>query len=80
MMGMTDKKSIHTGRRLYECDNCGDTAPWGRGWLWFGSYKDVENGVGCVPIFCSRQCLQEFRSQQVARNEPVLPVFDGFID
>ena len=48
------------GRRIYECDCCGNREPWGAGWAWFGSYRQMEDfgrkGVAPVMTICSATC------------------------
>jgi hypothetical protein len=43
------------GRLLHCCCICGRLAPWGDGWSYYGSYKDLEDGTP-VPKFCSEVC------------------------
>lgn len=45
--------------RLWTCCKCGKVDVWGRGWSWWGSLKEREDGnigsEGC-PIVCSTAC------------------------
>lgn len=79
-MSITSRRSIHTGNRLYECDQCGERSPWEKGWLWYGSLRDVEDEPTSVWVFCSQTCLEAKRLSQFEAGENPLPVFDGAID
>lgn len=41
------------GKRLYRCRDCGAVDHWKEGWRWFGSIKDLDDGVD-VPCFCPK--------------------------
>ena len=31
--------------RLWRCDECGEKGQWGEGWVWWGSLRDVDDGI-----------------------------------
>lgn len=50
-----------SGKRLYTCDNpdCDvRRVPWRNSWIWYGSYKDIEDDPFAIPTFCSDACKQ----------------------
>ena len=75
-MSITDKRSIHTGKRLYECDQCGRLSPWETGWIWYGSIRDLDETPEKVVVFCSVDCLEEKRRCQFENSWPPLPAFE----
>ena len=77
-MGITDKYALN-GKRLYSCDlaGCGSQdAPWGRGWIWYGSYRDIDDDPSSVLVFCSQDCLEAQRSWQALNGMNQLPPLD----
>lgn len=44
--------------RLHSCDACGSVGPWTDSWLWFGSYKNQDDGKKIVKT-CSEACRVE---------------------
>lgn len=49
--------------QIHECGTCGKREVWGMDWLWFGSYKqlDEQGARGVEPIFkaCSIECMEK---------------------
>lgn len=76
-MGITQKRSVHTGKRLYVCDGCGDISPWRKGWIWYGALRDCDEDPTNVRTFCQKKCVQVFRQKQFDRGETPLPMFRG---
>ena len=61
-MGITDKRTP-AGKALYSCDGPGckvSDAPWDDKWIWYGSYKDVENDRSAVLTFCTKGCARRY--------------------
>lgn len=54
------------GKQAYKCDTCGLIGPWTSDWVWFGSFKEVDDGVK-VPTWCSEACA---KSHPIAVDEP----------
>lgn len=48
--------------RLHQCTNCGVIDTWKRGWIWKGSWKDLDEGK--IQKFCSVKCAREYRDGQ----------------
>ena len=67
-MGITDRRSYAEvgSRRLYECDGCKNLSSWRKGWLWYGSYRDLENDPENVRTFCSDDCAEAYRFKIIA--------------
>lgn len=57
--------------RIHECVTCGKQDVWGPTWLWYGSYRQLEDfGLpGVEPIFkaCSIECMEK-RSEAEANR------------
>lgn len=54
---MNTRLKTAEGRTIYTCDRCAKTEPWGDEWVWYGSYKDLDDGVK-VPHYCSQACAE----------------------
>lgn len=56
--------------RRYRCDACGKFEPWGEGWVWYGSWKQLEGQglprVKPIEVYCSEECAH--------RANPTRPV------
>lgn len=46
-------------QRSHTCSICGMTGPWTGEWSWFGSYRDIDDGIP-VFEFCSANCQETF--------------------
>lgn len=60
------------GRHIYNCDgpDCGtQRAPWGKGWMYYSSYKEIEDDPYGFPTFCSEDCVLDFRELQFHNGE-----------
>ena len=55
---MTQRRDTK-GRPLHRCCMCPSFGPWGDTWEWFGSFRDVEDGVP-VAKFCAPDCRLRF--------------------
>lgn len=42
-------------KRVHKCSVCGKYGHWGKGWMWYGSYKDLDDGKE-VEKTCSDKC------------------------
>ncbi|MCZ4270941.1 hypothetical protein [Maritalea porphyrae] len=65
MMGLvwndqhTDVAKSLSGKRLYACDapDCNvRRVPWSSRWVWYGSYKDLDEDPASILTFCSEEC------------------------
>ena len=45
------------GRAVHFCTQCGKAEPWGPTWVWYGSYKDWDDGVPLQKA-CSMPCAK----------------------
>ena len=54
-----------TETRLWTCDVCGITAPWGQHWSWYGSYKQLDETGRPAIVTCSTTCRQTPRAQEL---------------
>lgn len=50
------------GKRIWQCGECGRFGNWGQGWMWFGSYADMDEGNYAVT--CSDKCRRTTRDVQ----------------
>ena len=48
---------------IHECDVCGDTGPWTKGWQSWGSIRDLEYW-GLIIKTCSDSCREVLRCPQ----------------
>ncbi|MEN0071276.1 MAG: helix-turn-helix transcriptional regulator [Propionicimonas sp.] len=42
--------------RIWACDQCGKRAPWGEGWTWYGSLRQIEETGTPDFVLCSSTC------------------------
>lgn len=42
----------------HQCCMCGKRDDWRSSWIWYGSYKDLDDGKP-VKKFCSRSCAEK---------------------
>ncbi len=67
------------GRRLYKCDGprCGASCePWGGTWLWYGSYRDIEDDPYGFPTFCGFGCATAYaKRKNASATKPVVMPF-----
>jgi hypothetical protein len=49
------RRKADSGRLLHCCCICGRLDTWGEGWSYYGSYRELEDGIP-VPKFCSPAC------------------------
>lgn len=54
-----------TDTRLWTCDICGLTAPWGQQWSWYGSYKQLDETGRPAIVTCSAACRQTPQAQEL---------------
>lgn len=54
--------------QIHECGTCGKRRIWGKDWLWYGSYKDLDEGE---PIFkaCSIDCMENRELAEANRRK-----------
>lgn len=52
---MARRRHIGTSRPLHCCCVCGHLDVWNKNWSWYGSYREMEDGVA-LPKFCSARC------------------------
>jgi len=57
-------------RRVWECAVCHCEGNWGRGWTWYGSDHDIEEGETLL-IACSKECA--IKSQQIGMIKKLKP-------
>lgn len=57
-----DRRDLPSGQ-MHECGTCGKHSVWDKNWLWYGSYKQLDDqGLpGVEPIFkaCSIECMEK---------------------
>lgn len=51
----TPVPSEWAGLRIWTCNVCGRSEPWGSGWEWYGSLK-IEEDCGHLVATCSPAC------------------------
>lgn len=49
-------------KRQHQCRVCGAVGAWGRSWLWYGSFKGMDDGDPIV-ITCSDRCRADAKAQ-----------------
>lgn len=70
-MTVIDHPSKNSDRRHYECDWCGKCGPWGDGWRWYGSYRDLEDDPKSITVFCSEDCQKDGEHNGAVKPLPV---------
>jgi hypothetical protein len=40
-------RNKRTGKRYWRCVECGRCDTWRKGWAWFGSFRDLDDGFVC---------------------------------
>lgn len=55
---------------MHTCSICGKTEPWGRAWVWYGSYKRLDDGKPIVKM-CSARCREKAKEQRLVPQEEV---------
>lgn len=50
-----DKQSYLTSGEDHICSVCGKIGSWTQEWSWYGSYKDLDDGISVLK-FCSQEC------------------------
>lgn len=56
--------------RTHTCSTCGKIDNWKEGWMWFGSYRQLEDTPEKILKFCCDACIT------VAQRERKLPPLD----
>ena len=70
------------GSQLYNCDGPGcpeKRTTWKRGWIWYGSIRDMEDDPYGFPTFCSMKCAKAYSASTSAPAIPA-PTLDSFLD
>jgi len=49
--------------REHTCTICGTTGPWTEAWVWYGSYRQIDDGEPVVKL-CSPPCRAEFSKRR----------------
>lgn len=49
--------------RSHQCTICGMIAPWSDAWVWYGSYRQIDDGEAIVKL-CSPACRAEFSKRR----------------
>ena len=52
---------------IHECCVCGKRGVWGRGWSWWGSPLELQNGP--VPKTCSAKCRRIYAARTGVSDE-----------
>ncbi len=47
-------------RAVWKCDGCGRLDHWGKGWTWYGSFMDADDGH-YEWVACSKECMGKRR-------------------
>jgi hypothetical protein len=56
---MTKRKTIAAvpSGRTHVCSTCGKIDNWKDGWVWFGSYRQIEDEPEKILKFCCESCM-----------------------
>jgi len=49
--------------RQHTCTVCGHTGPWGKGWEWYGSLKQIDESLTPVFKVCDHICKSKAEAE-----------------
>ena len=61
----------HGWPRLWDCTTCGQQGPWGPGWAWFGSYRELEATGIPTAVVCSDVCRRK-HAEEARRDAAII--------